>query len=209
MGITIAEIKDNDVCTFHCDVHVTGNIGKNAKITIKRGNLIVNGNVKDGAAITSYETDLYMQFHHTAVNRNIVLGSIDIKGNVGNRVLISAESRAISVNGSVGEHCTLKTHDGNIDVHDIGNDTKLKSQYGSIYADKTGARVRLGTYTGNVMVEHLGELCSATTYAGSVNLQYASNSAQLISCQGEIRIHGEKCGNRVFDEINNSMNLRM
>ena len=139
MGIIIDQIKPNAEIEFNDDVTVTGDIGEHAKVTLKKGNLIVNKNIKSNAEINL-----------TLEKNNAGSYMVSVKGQVEEHVKISTKSANIIVTGNIGSSCTFKTMSGQITVVDVAENCSLNTMSGKITVVDVAKNCSLKTMSGSI-----------------------------------------------------------
>lgn len=95
MPLKIAKIEKNEHFEFKGDVEVTGDVGNNATIIIKDGNLLIHGNVDDDSKIKLLTE-----------NQNIIINSGSVFfGSSG-----TSNSFSLSVLGNIGKNINISSH---------------------------------------------------------------------------------------------------
>lgn len=168
MGITIQQIKDNERFEYKGDVVITENVGKNAIIVITDGNLTIKGNVGDLTKINLLSENSSVVINNSGKNNKLSVSNIS-----GNKIFVNGNNVSVSnighltINGSIGNHCSLKTHNGNINVKNAPNSVKLETVNGSVYVNglqrqkpkKSKIKDTTRTYEGNLDITMVnGEL---------------------------------------------------
>lgn len=172
---TIATIPDGQCIEFREDVHITGNIGQHAVVTVLGGFLHVDGDVGAHTTIT-------ISFPSTpstsmAIGKLIrIEDSLLIKGNVGAHAHINTQDRDIVIEGNIGPKAIIKTTGGDITVKNVAEDAVLTTDSGDIKAHDIAAGAKLSSTTGDITfhekedsatVETTGTKTSTKTFAGA------------------------------------------
>lgn len=190
MGIVLNEIKSNERVEFTGDVHITGNIGKGAVVTIRNGNLTVDGNVEDDARINLPQQRRNGRAFGVNTYSDADQQSVMIHGSVGSNTIIKTENASIDVDGDVGSFSQIKTYNGEIRARNIGKRTKLKTYNGNVSAEDMNSASVLRTDNGNIRARNLAADTRASTYNGNVDVQAADSSANLSTTNGDIYVNG-------------------
>lgn len=198
MTTTVDHIDDHQVTEYKGDVHVTGNVGMNARITIIDGNLLIDGDVADDAVIKltqtpqiqTFQSSNFVMINHFNGNAKT---NLRVTGKIGNNVSLSSNNSDL-ICGQIGTSCKLETYNGSITASHVGSYSSLKTYNGSVTVSGTVDQdAALRTYNGSVQAKHLEENTSAITYNGHVNItDPAPKSAKLKTYNGNIYDAGVK-----------------
>jgi formylmethanofuran dehydrogenase subunit C len=158
MGITVEKIEDDEHFEYKGDVHLSGDIGKNATVIIKDGNLIVDGSIENYAnvSLTQESNNYIMASSGSFFMNNVSIGEINtgkilsIRGNVGDHVALNSHNADFAIEGSVGNQCAFNTHNGEITTGAVGEGTSLETHNGNIHSGNVGKNSSLKTHNGDV-----------------------------------------------------------
>ena len=201
MGITIEKINDNEHFEYKGDVRVSGNIGQNATVIIKDGNLTVDGNVEDRANISLIQestVSISMPGIFITNASNLSISGIStgktlsVKGNVENGVTMSSKSADFSINGNVGNNCKFHTQSGDIQAANVGNSSTIKTMSGDVKIGNVGSNCTLKTMSGDVKAGIIESNSILKTMSGDIKVQSADSSVTLETMSGSIYEKGVK-----------------
>ncbi|HYG52468.1 MAG TPA: DUF4097 family beta strand repeat-containing protein, partial [Flavobacteriales bacterium] len=213
MAKEIKEIGDNERAEYTGDVHITGDIGKNASVIVKDGSLTVEGEVKEKAEVRLVST---VNSNYTIVNAvNCVFNTpvstgknLKVTGNVADQVKFATQSAAFSIAGNVGNNCSFKTHNGDIIVGgNVGVNTQLSTHNGNIETANLGVNTTLTTYNGDIRTEVVAQGAKATSYNGDVRVAQAHPSAELKSHMGNVYENGVKRKHKTTPQYANASSI--
>lgn len=199
MGITIDSIQNDEHFEYKGDVHVTGSIGKRATIIIKDGELTVDGNVGDITEITLTQelSSSSIVIGSMFMNNVSIVGvntskNVHIKGDVGNGVILNSHNASFLIEGSVGDSCAFKTHNGDISTGMIGSNNSLVTHNGYINSGSVGKKSSLKTHNGNVNAGDMAKNSEATSHNSDVRVTHAHETVTLKSHNGHVYENGVK-----------------
>lgn len=98
----------------------------------------------------------------------------------------------LSIQGSVADNSVLESHNGNINVGDIGKRVEIETHNGNIHCRDTGEKASLKTHNGNIHANTVGEKSKLTSHNGNINVKFAPESATLKTSNGDIYENGVK-----------------
>lgn len=120
-------------------IHIKGDIGNNAKLTVTNGSVRVDGNIHDHVVINVIDSDRDPTIGEFEVNRvplkfQILKKFIDVKGSVGNQFKLNgANTRTdLTIMGKLGHESQVVIGGGNISVVEVGHDCHLQTGQGDI-----------------------------------------------------------------------------
>ena len=158
MLLKVNEIIDNNTFEFNGDVHVTGNIGKNAVVHIKNGNLTVDGSIAAGATI-KLMSDPVNQRNNTIRIFNVVISEtsegadVRVGGRVDNNVTIKTPKN-ITIIGDIGQGCVLETTTGNITAQGYVGESTIKTSTGNIHIQSAHPSAIAESVSGQVTIQN-------------------------------------------------------
>ena len=205
LGIKIlSSLEDSAYLNFSGPVIILQNIGKNARLNVTRGYLVVLGNIEYGAIIDVRDQAgaKHPGKPHTATSLN----GITVVGNVGNHVRLTATHNIIIQDagdyvqlrsgdmiksGNIGRGANLMARNG-IDCGHIGNDLRSTHFATQFLAQNIGARsiIKAGSITvkdigsgseliatHNIEADHVDDNCVLT--ARSLLMKSAAPTCQM------------------------------
>lgn len=200
--LIIDHIEPNSVHEYTGNLHVKGNIGAGASVTVKFGDLIVDGSIENNVTIGMPDNS----HSSCAANRNYYVNGkertwghglvrMNVNGDVGENVKVEAMHTTFNVLGKLGKGCALETYFGHINVTIVGDDCTLKTADGHINVNRAGDHVKfLIGEQGNVNVlDVVGPYVDIKINAGIVNLQTIAQGAKITvfesASQQNIRVY--------------------
>jgi hypothetical protein len=142
----ISNINENETYVHTGNLHVIGNIGNHAAITITDGELVIDGNIGNQVLITLSSKLTANEYY------------FQVKGTIGNDVTIVSKSAHIDIKGPSGAGLSISTMSGHINAMDIDRQSKLTSMSGHITARNIASQVTLFTMSGNINVHDVNAL---------------------------------------------------
>lgn len=136
----LANIHENETYEHTGTLHITGNIGHHAKVTITDGALIVGGNIGTHAHVI-LKSKIIDPEHYFQVN-----------GTIGNHVTIDSKSANIFIQGPAGVGLLIVTMSAHISARNICRHSELRSMSGHIIAGNIANQVTLFTMSGDIRV---------------------------------------------------------
>lgn len=194
---SIEKINDNEHFSYKGDVHVAGNIGKNATVIITEGNLIVDGSIESDAQL-----DLVCEQKSLVISSGIYFSnasfgsingintgkSLNVAGNVDNNVTISSVSADVIITGSVGDRCKFNTQSGSIIARNIGNQSHLTTMSGDVNVGNVSAHCVLKTMSGAIHAANIDTDCVLSTMSGDVKASLVNANSSLKTMSGNVRV---------------------
>ncbi|MDF1760720.1 MAG: hypothetical protein P1U40_09310 [Coxiellaceae bacterium] len=114
----ISHVPANTIVEYIGDTVIQGDIGEGASVTIHGGTLTVEGSIQDSVTIIKHDhiaKAAFSLFGYSFGGAVILAPSpLNIGGNVGNDVKITANNSNININGTVGERADIATDLGSI-----------------------------------------------------------------------------------------------
>lgn len=197
----VASIKDNEHFEYKGDVVVTGSIGKNATVIVQDGSLTVEGSIGSESYITlqaiTQSVSITSGSFSIFRNNNVVIGgnnsfALVVKGNVDSSVKITSQNAEFTVDGSVGNNSSLKTHNGSINTGDIGTSVSVVTHNGDVRIGNMGASSTAKTSNGDLKAGNVESNSSVTSHNGDVKVLSADKSAHLKTHNGDVYENGTK-----------------
>jgi hypothetical protein len=188
VGIVIEKIEDNAYFEYQGDVEIEGNIGKNATVIIKDGDLIVYGTIKADSKIKMFQTNAALTTNSFFINSKNLL----VYGDIENGVIISANVSNLNIGGKIGANCNVDTHSADIRAGDIESGATLKTINGDIKVDNVGANCLLNTIRGDIRARIVGSNAIVKSMSGDIKVQRVDRTASLETISGDIYQYGVK-----------------
>lgn len=193
------DITENEHFEFKGDVHITGNIGKNATVIITDGSLIVDGNIEEGADITLKaesssisisSSSFWMSSSSVMVGGSTTSSSLHVKGDVRNRARLTTTSADIDVAGIISAHVRLNTQSGDVAAREVKESVSIQTMSGDVRVGNVSADSSLNTMSGNIQTGTVGAHTTVKSMSGDIRTGIAHASAEISSMSGDVRVHG-------------------
>lgn len=192
------EIQAHQTIKHTGELHIKGNVGEGAKITLNHGKLTIDGNIADNAIIhvirggKEWKTQ-QIEINDKSLSFKICKSDIFIQGNVGNNVKIHARNSftSITVLGKVGDACNFKTTIGHISASSIGKNCTMETTTGEITILMTGeGSALIVAKNGNVNALHIKEGVKITDASGHIYIQNMSQANHATLFRGpQTQVH--------------------
>lgn len=148
--LELTSVGENCEVRYTGPIHIKGDIGNNAKLTVTNGGIRVDGKIHDNVEITLIDSDRVPAIGEFEVNRvpvkfQILKKFIDVKGNVGNNFKLNAANTRtdLTIMGKLGFESQVHIGAGNINVVEVGHDCHLETGQGDITAFLTSSGSKL------------------------------------------------------------------
>lgn len=188
--IIIEKINDNEHVEYKGDVYVTGNVGKNARIIIFDGSLIVGGDIQANTTIKLTARPRSFLGCVCDVSINEARHMLNVHGNVEDSVILFSQNADLVIHGNVGHQCKLDTFSGNIQAGSIGNGANIKTMSGDVIVRNVGRNCIIHTMSGDVKTEMVGSHSTVKTMSGDVKTEMIGSHSTVKTMSGDIKTQG-------------------